>query len=68
VTSEFGEIPTGKITFYDGATLLKTSAMSGSAAVFTAITLARGTHTIKPTYLGGPTFNGSSSLMTQTVN
>ena len=53
---------------YDGTTLLKTVALSGSAAEFTTSKLTHGTHTITATYNGSTNFDGSSASLTQTVN
>ena len=68
VSSQFSGTPTGYVTFYDGATVLKTVYMSGGVAKFTTSTLATDTHTITATYNGNSTFVGSSASLTQTVN
>jgi hypothetical protein len=68
VTPQFGGTVTGKVTFYDGATVLKTVAVSGGVAQFTTSTLTSGTHTITATYNGSANFMGSSASLTQTVN
>ncbi len=68
VAPQFSGTPTGYVTFYDGATVLKTVYMSGGVAKFTTSTLATDTHTITATYNGNSTFVGSSASLTQTVN
>jgi hypothetical protein len=68
VTPEFNGKVTGTVTFYDGATLLKTVSVTSGMAKFTTTTLASGAHTIKSTYNGSASFDGSSSAsLTQTV-
>jgi hypothetical protein len=63
-------IPTGTVTFYDGATLLGESSLSSNAvATFSTSTLAEGTHSISATYFGDTQFVPSkSSLVSQVVN
>jgi hypothetical protein len=68
VTPEFGGTVTGTVSFYDGATLLKTVSVSGGTAKFTTKTLTAGMHTIKAMYNGSTSFDGSSASLTQTVN
>jgi hypothetical protein len=69
VTPEFGGKVTGTVSFYDGATLLKTASVSGGAAKCTTTSLTAGAHTIKATYNGSPDLDGSASApLTQTVN
>jgi hypothetical protein len=68
VTPQFSNTVTGRVTFYDGATALKTVSLSGGAAEFTTSTLTPGTHTITATYSGSANFIGSSDSLTQTVN
>jgi hypothetical protein len=69
VTPQFSGTPTGKVSFYDGTTLLKSVVLSGGAAKFLTSKLASGTHTITATYNGSTSFTGSSSApLTQTVN
>jgi hypothetical protein len=68
VTPEFSGMPTGKVAFYDGTTLLKSVALSGGTAKFTTSTLTSGTHSITATYNGSTDFTGSSASLTQTVN
>jgi hypothetical protein len=68
VTPQFSGTVTGTVTFYDGATALKTMGLSGGAAKFTTKILTSVTHTITATYNGSTSFNGSSASLTQTVN
>ena len=56
------------MTFYDGATVLKTMALSGGVAKFTTSTLTTGAHSITATYNGSAGFDASSASLTQTVN
>jgi len=57
------------VTFYDGATALKTVSVSGGVAKFKTSTLTSGTHSITATYNGSTSFIGSSSApLIQTVN
>jgi hypothetical protein len=52
--------PTGTVSFYDGTTLIGSSALAvGSASVTT--TLAAGAHTITAVYAGGASFMGNTS-------
>jgi uncharacterized repeat protein (TIGR03803 family) len=69
VAPEFSGTVIGKVAFYDGTTLLKTVALSGSEAEFTTSTLTSGTHTITATYNGSTSFDGSTSApLSQTVD
>jgi hypothetical protein len=68
VTPQFGGTAKGSVTFYDGATALKTVALSGGVAKFTTSTLTSGSHSITATYNGSTSFDGSSASLTQTVN
>jgi uncharacterized repeat protein (TIGR03803 family) len=68
VTPQFSGTVTGKISFYDGTTLLKTASMTKGTAKLTTSTLAVGSHTITATYNGDGDFVGSSAALTQTVN
>ena len=68
VTPEYTGTITGKVTFYDGATALKTVGVKAGVAKFTTKTLAAGTHTIGATYDGSTSFGPSSNSLTQTVN
>ena len=68
VTSAAG-VPTGTVTFRDGATVLGTvTLVNGSASLVTSA-LAAGTHSLTATYSGSATFAASTSpVVTQTVN
>jgi hypothetical protein len=68
VAPQFSGTPTGTVTFYDGATALKTASLSGGIAKFTTKTLSSGSHSITATYNGNATFSGSSTSLTQNVN
>jgi hypothetical protein len=68
VTPQFTGTVTGSVTFYNGATALKTVALSGGVGKFTTSTLASGSHNITATYNGSGNFTGSSGSLTQTVN
>jgi hypothetical protein len=52
---------TGGVTFLDGATVLGTVAVSGSAASLTTAALAVGTHAVTARYGGGAGLAGSTS-------
>jgi hypothetical protein len=62
-------LPTGAVSFFDGATLIGTAAIDGSGtATFTVSTLSAGSHSLTGVYVGGPNFNGSTSPVdTKTV-
>jgi hypothetical protein len=67
VTSAAG-VPTGTVTFLDGAAVLGTSPLSGGAASFATAGLSAGLHSITAVYGGSASFGGStSSALTQTV-
>ena len=60
--------PDGTVSFYDGTTLLGTSALSAGAAIYSSAALAPGlTHTITATYSGDANFAGSSSTASTTT-
>jgi hypothetical protein len=63
-------VPTGLVTFYDGAIALGTGMLDTLAhATFTIGTLSVGTHSITAVYGGDPTFTiSTSALLNQTVN
>jgi hypothetical protein len=62
-------IPTGTVTFNDGATVLGTGTLSGGTATVTSSGLAGGVHSITAVYGGDANFTGSTSpILTQTVN
>jgi hypothetical protein len=57
-------VPTGSVSFYDGTTLLASSALSSGAASYSLATLAVGTHSITAVYSGDANFNPSTSAAT----
>jgi len=67
VTSTAG-VPTGTVTFKDGAATLGTATLSSGAASFATTSLSSGQHSITAVYGGSPNFTGSTSpVLTQTV-
>jgi uncharacterized repeat protein (TIGR01451 family) len=62
-------VPTGTVTFMDGATALGTDTLDGGGvATFTTAVLAAGAHPITAAYAGDGNFVGSSSpVLTQAV-
>jgi hypothetical protein len=68
VTPQFSGIPTGTVTFLDGAKVLKTVPLSAGSASFTTSTLAQGAHNITAKYNASTSFTGNSGLLGQTVN
>jgi phospholipase C len=70
VTSSTGLIPSGKVQFKDGKTVLSAVALNASGvATFTTHTLATGSHSITAVFVGSLNFSGSiSPILTQTVN
>ena len=64
-------VPTGQVTFFDGATPLGAGALGGSGvATFATSTLAAGTHSILAQYEGDGTYPATqppSNTLTQTV-
>jgi hypothetical protein len=70
VAAPGGAVPTGTVTFNDGATTLGTGTLDGNGrATFTTSTLTFGSHSITAAYGGGPNFNTSTSAaLVQTVN
>jgi hypothetical protein len=68
VTPQFSGVPTGTVTFLDGAKVLKTVTLSGGAASFTTSTLTRGVHNITAKYNASPSFTGNSGLLSETVD
>jgi hypothetical protein len=69
VTSSATGMPSGTVTFQDGAVLLGMGALSGGTATFTTSVLALGAHSITVIYGGDASFAGSTSpALTQTVN
>ncbi len=63
-------VPTGTLTFMDGASTLGTGTLNASGqATYSTSSLTAGTHSITAVYGGDSTFAGStSSALTQTVN
>ncbi|MFD5114381.1 beta strand repeat-containing protein, partial [Streptomyces sp. NPDC058391] len=60
--------PTGTVSFFDGATLLGTSPLTGGVATLTTSALSVGSHSLTAVYSGSPSFTGSTSPVdTQTV-
>ena len=61
-------IPTGMVTFSDGANVLGSAPLNSSgAATFCTASLAIGTHTLTASYGGSANFNPSSASVTETV-
>jgi sugar lactone lactonase YvrE/predicted thioesterase len=67
--SSVGGIPTGTVTFFDGAVSIGTGTLNGSGQAFLPIsTLSTGSHVLKATYGGDPKDEPSTSdPMTQVV-
>src|SRR2546428_194110 len=62
-------VPTGTITFRDGATSLGVVTLVNGSASLTVSTLAAGNHSLTAIYSGSPSFLGSTSaIVTQAVN
>ena len=62
-------VPTGTVTFKDGATVLGTAALVNGSASLSATTLAVGAHSLTATYNGAGNFLASTSAaVIQTVN
>jgi len=60
---------TGTVSFFNGATLLGSTALSAGSAAISTSTLAGGSHSITATYNGDSTHNASTSTsLSQTVN
>ncbi|MFI1494180.1 beta strand repeat-containing protein, partial [Streptomyces griseofuscus] len=60
--------PTGTVDFFDGATLIGTSTVTGGTATLTTSALGVGTHSLTAVYNGDTEFTGSTSPVdTQTV-
>ncbi len=61
--------PTGKVTFMDGSTALKTVSLTNGTASYSTTTLAVGSHNITAVYAGNTDVAGSTSpVLVQTVN
>src|SRR5881628_2849867 len=62
-------IPTGTVTFRDGATILATVTLVNGSASFVTSTLSGGSHPLSATYSGSATFAASTSpTVTHVVN
>ncbi len=59
---------TGKVTFYDGTSVLGTSALANGQAALQTSLLASGTRSLKALYLGNLTGTPSVGKLTETVN
>lgn len=69
VTAVSGAIPTGSVTFNDGATVLGTTNLNNlGVATFTTSSLTAASHPITATYNPDPNFAGSNASLTQVVN
>ncbi len=68
VSNAGGIVPTGSVTFLDGAEVLGTVALSGGTASFTTSALGLGAHSITASYSGdGANQAGVSSALTETT-
>jgi len=67
VSSVPAGIPTGTVTFEDGATVLGTVALAGAQASLTTSALKAGQHTISANYSGDPNYLPSAASLSQTV-
>ncbi len=68
MTSSATSIPTGTVTFQDGAATLGTGTLSGGNATLTTSGLGAGVHSITAIYGGDANFaNSTSPALTQTV-
>jgi hypothetical protein len=64
-----GGVPTGSVSFWDGATQIGTGTLSGGKATFATTTLPTGTDSIKAIYAGSTDFDTSTSaILSQKVN
>src|SRR5947207_1469314 len=62
-------VPTGTVTFRDGATVLATVTLANGSASFVTSTLAVGSHSLTAAYSGGGNFLASTSaIVIHTVN
>jgi hypothetical protein len=70
INGAFGGIPTGTVTFKDGAVVLGTAPLgTGHKANFTTSALAVGLHSITAKYSGDANFKATTlSVFKQTVN
>jgi large repetitive protein len=59
---------TGKVTFYDGTTVVGTSNLNAGQAIFTTVLLPSGTRYLRAHYSGDSAYNpGNSAVVAQTV-
>jgi len=61
LTSATTGIPSGTVTFFDGATQIGIGTLLNGVATFTTSTLATGTHSITGQYVGDTNFTGATS-------
>jgi hypothetical protein len=60
---------TGKVTFYDGVTVLGVAALTGTQATFATKLLPSGTRSLRARYVGDSAYGpGTSAVVSQTVN
>ena len=60
---------TGSVSFYDGSTMIGTTAITGTTATFEIWSLLGGLHSITAVYLGDTNYSGSTSaVLSQVVN
>ena len=60
VTSNTTGVPTGNVTFMNGATLLSTVPLNGSGVASLSVALPLGQNSVTAVYSGDPNFNGST--------
>ena len=68
VTGADGHVPSGSVTFKDGATVLSTATLSGGKATISASFATVGTHTVTATYGGSSAYTTSSSSVAEVVS
>jgi len=68
VIPQVSGLVTGRVTFYDGATQLKSVPLVAGTATFTTTKLSAGTHNVMAIYGGSADFTRSSDSVTETVN
>jgi Pro-kumamolisin, activation domain/Bacterial Ig-like domain (group 3) len=67
VSPTLAGVPTGKVTFMDGATVLATKSLSNGAATLSTSALTGGSHSISATYAGATYFTGSTASLTEVI-
>ena len=68
VVGSFGPVPTGTVTFKNGAAVLGTAALSGGVASFTTNAVIAGVDNITAVYAGSAgNFTSTSAILKQTV-